>query len=99
MKDEKKSHGAVDKSNRNNSFINRMQLPLLCEKSGAILLVLVVLTAGRPAGRLNTSRLEKFKFSTDRTVRIFTEYIKKERCYYRVTNVFRLVFSDKVCVL
>ena len=29
---------------RNNSFINRMQLFLLCEKSGAILLVLVGLS-------------------------------------------------------
>ena len=42
--------------NRNNSFVNRMRLPLLCEKSGAILLVLVGLMAGRlaswQAGRL-----------------------------------------------
>ena len=35
----------------NNSFVNRMQLLLLCEQSGAILLVLVGLTAGSPAGR------------------------------------------------
>ena len=34
----------------NISFVNRMQLPLLCEKSGAILLVLVGLPAGRQAG-------------------------------------------------
>ena len=33
----------------NNGFINQTQLPLLCEKSGAILLVLVGLTAGRLA--------------------------------------------------
>ena len=54
--------------NRNNSFVNWMQLPLLCEKSGAILLVLVSLTAGRQAGRLagrpavrpNTGRFENF---------------------------------------
>ena len=32
---------------RNNTFVNRMRLPLLCEKSGAILLVLVGLMAGR----------------------------------------------------
>ena len=31
---------------RNNGFVNGMRLPLLCEKSGAILLVLVGLTAG-----------------------------------------------------
>ena len=30
----------------NNSFVNGTRLPLLCEKSGAILLVLVGLTAG-----------------------------------------------------
>ena len=53
--------------NRNNCFVNRMQLPLLCEKSGAILLVLVGLMAGRLAGRLagrhseNTGRVEFFK--------------------------------------
>ena len=35
---------------RNNSFVNRMRLTLLCEKFGAILLVLVGLTAGRRAG-------------------------------------------------
>ena len=33
---------------QNNIFINRMRLPLLYEKSGAILLVLVGLVAGRP---------------------------------------------------
>ena len=36
--------------NWNNSFINRMQIPLLCKKSGAILLVLVGLTGGSPTG-------------------------------------------------
>ena len=30
----------------NNSFVNQTRLPLLCEKSGAILVVLVGLTAG-----------------------------------------------------
>ena len=30
---------------QNNSFVNQTRLPLLCEKSGAILLVLVGLTA------------------------------------------------------
>ena len=50
-----------------------MQLPLLCEKSGAILLVLVGLAAGLQAVRLNAVRL---KLSTDCTVRIFTEFNK-----------------------
>ena len=35
---------------RNNIFVNRTRLPSLCEKSGAILLVLVGLMAGSPAG-------------------------------------------------
>ena len=34
---------------RNNSFVNWTRLPLLCEKSGAILLVLVGLTVGNLA--------------------------------------------------
>ena len=33
--------------NWNNSFVNCMQLPLFCEKSGAILLELASLTAGQ----------------------------------------------------
>ena len=36
---------------RNSNFVNWTIFPLLCEKSGAILLVLVGLTAGRLAGR------------------------------------------------
>ena len=35
---------------QSNSFVNQMQLPLLCEKSGAILLVLVGLISVRQAG-------------------------------------------------
>ena len=79
MKDKKKSHGAVDKNlNRNNSFVNQMQLPLLCEKSEAILLVLVGLTAGRQAGRQTKyCQVRKFlKLSTDRTVGIFADFNK-----------------------
>ena len=33
---------------RNNSFVNPMQLPLLCEKTGAIAIVELGLTSGRP---------------------------------------------------
>ena len=40
--------------------VNWTQLPLLCEKSGAILLVLVGLMGGRPAVRPNTGRFENF---------------------------------------
>ena len=37
--------------NWNNSFVNQTRLPLLYEKSGAILQVLVGLTAGWQSGR------------------------------------------------
>ena len=61
--------------NRNNSFVNQMRLSLLCEKSGAILLVLVGLTGGRQSDERLVD-LKKFKFAADRTVRIFTEFNK-----------------------
>ena len=35
---------------RNNSFVNPTQLPLLCEKTGALAIVEPDLTAGRPGG-------------------------------------------------
>ena len=44
---------------RNQGFVNRMQLPLLCEKSRAILLMLVGLTASRPAVRQNTGQFNQ----------------------------------------
>ena len=43
MKDEKKHHGAVDEASSEQQF---RKLDMLCEKSGAILLVLEGLTAG-----------------------------------------------------
>ena len=46
------SLGALENRNRINSFVNRTPLPLLLEISGALLIVLVDLTAGRQAGRL-----------------------------------------------
>ena len=49
----------------NNSFANWMQLPLLYEKSGVVLLVLVGLMAASPAGtpavRRNTDGFGNFK--------------------------------------
>ena len=36
---------------QNNSFINPTQLPLLCERTGALAIVEPGLTAGRQAGR------------------------------------------------
>ena len=35
----------------NNSFVNPMQLPLLCKKTGALVIVEPNLTAGQQAGR------------------------------------------------
>ena len=46
---------------RNNSFVNGMRLPLLCEKSGAILLVLVGLTAAWQADRQSDEIREELK--------------------------------------
>ena len=50
---------------RNNIFISWTRLPLLCEKSGAILLVLVGLTAawqaGSPKGRQSDKIREDLK--------------------------------------
>ena len=37
---------------RNSNFVNRTRFPLLCEKSGAKILVLVGLTAGRQADEI-----------------------------------------------
>ena len=45
----------------NNSFVNWTCTPLLCEKSGAILLVLVGLMAGSLAGRQSDIILVDFK--------------------------------------
>ena len=36
----------------NNGFVNPTRLPLLCEKTGALAIVELGLTAGRQAGRL-----------------------------------------------
>ena len=63
---------------RNNIFVNWTRLPLLYEKSEAILLVLVGLMAawqsGRPAVRQSDEIREDLEFSTDRIVRNFTAF-------------------------
>ena len=46
--------------NWNNSFINPRRLPLLCEISGAVYLVLVGLMAGWLAGRQNLGKFKLF---------------------------------------
>ena len=50
VKDKKKSHDVVDKTLSEQQFRNWTQLPLLCENSGAIFLVILGLTAGSLAG-------------------------------------------------
>ena len=68
----------------NNSFENQAQLPLLCEKSGAILLW----SYGRPAVRQNTGRLQIFKNSLQIASLEFSWCLTKVQCYYSVTNTF-----------
>jgi len=46
--------------NQINIFVNKMRLPYLCEKSGAIALVLLGLMAGRLAGRRNSAKFRIF---------------------------------------
>ena len=47
---------------RNNSFVNLMRLPLLCEKNRALAIVEPGLTAGRALGRRNCCKVRNFKF-------------------------------------
>ena len=51
---------------QNNGFVNPTQLPLLCEKTGALALVepslTVVQQASRPLGRRTCCKVRKFKF-------------------------------------
>ena len=64
---------------QNNSFVNQMRLSLLCEEFGAILLVLMGLTAGRPAcnqAKYVPVDFEILKFSTDYIIRIFMAFNK-----------------------
>ena len=58
---------------QNNSFVNRKRLPLLCEKFGAILLVLVGLMA---AGRQSDEILVDLEFSMNHIGRIFMVFNK-----------------------
>ena len=73
---------------RNSSFVNRTRFPLLCEKSGAILLVLVGLTAGRPAVRRNSGRFRNFQISLLIVLLGFPWSLTKVQFCYSVTNGF-----------
>ena len=70
---------------QNNSFINRLQLPLLCEISGIILVLLVGLMAaslagnlvGSPAVRRNTGK----KFNSLQVASLgFSQHLTKVQC-------------------
>ena len=76
--------------NRNDSFVNRIPLPLLCEKSRVML---VGLMAGRPVVRQNT---ENFQNSLPTVLIGFSQHLMKERFYHGVTSASRSVFSGKV---
>ena len=78
---------------RNSSFVNRTRFPLLCEKSGAILLVIVGLTAGRPAVRQNSGRFQNFQISLLIVLLGFSRSLRKVQFCYSVTNGFQSVFS------
>ena len=66
-------------------FINRAGLPLFCEKSGAILLVLVGLMAGWQAVQQAVRRYAvDLKIFTDRIIRISQSLIKVQSSTNRV---------------
>jgi len=65
-----------------NSCVNRWQLPLLCEKTGAIALVLPDLRqAGRQAGRWNSAKFRTLKLYNGQNIWVFLA-LDKVRCYY-----------------
>ena len=78
---------------RNSSFINRTRFPLLCEKSGAILLVLVGLTAGWQSDEILVD-FEIFK-SLLIVLLGFSRSLTKVQFCYSVTNGFQSVFFVK----
>ena len=84
---------------RNNIFVNRTRLPLLCEKSRAILLVLVGLTpawqAGIPAVRRNKGRFEEFWNPLLIALLGILRRFTKVQCYCSVTNAFQSFSSGK----
>ena len=71
-----------------------MGLPLLCEKSEAIFIVLVGLTGGQQSDEIVVN-LNNFKFSTDCILRVYKVFYKGT-VLLCVTNVFQSVLSGKV---
>ena len=76
----------------NSSFVNRTRFPLLCEKSGAILLVPVGLSAGRQAVRQNSGRFLNFQISLLIVLLGFSWSLTKVQFCYSVTKEF-VIFS------
>ena len=76
---------------QNSSFVNWTQFPLLCEKSGAILLVLVGLTAGQQSDEI----LVDFKIFKSLLIVLLgiSRSLTKVQFCYSVTNRFQSVFS------
>ena len=62
MKNEKKHHGGVNESSSEQFFVTWTQLPVLCEKSGATLLVLVGLMEGSCPGGLQSDEILVYRF-------------------------------------
>ena len=66
----------------------------MCEKSEALLLMLVGLMAGRPAVRRNTGTvctwIHKFINSLSIALLRFSQCLMKEHCYHDITNAFWL---------
>ena len=83
---------------RNNIFVNRTRLPLLRENSGAILLVLVGLTAAWQASRQSDEIREDLKkFWNPLLIALLgiLWHFTKIQCYCSVTNVLQSFFSGK----
>ena len=81
---------------QNNIFVYRTRLPLLCEKSGAILLVLVGLAAAWQAGvKRNKGRFQKFWNPLLIALLGILRRFTKVQCYCSVTNVFQSFFWVK----
>ena len=73
---------------RNNSFINWTWLPLLCERFGAILLVLVGLMAVRQSDKIVVDfEIFKILYRSIASLR-FSLHLSKVQCYYSVTTAF-----------
>ena len=99
MRDEKKNTKAQWMNlQRNSSFINRTRFPLLCEKSGAILLVLLSLTAGRQAVRQNSGRFCNFQISLLIVLLGFPQSLTNVQFCYSVTKGFLSFFHEKYIV-